>query len=72
MDDALNRLITDDFDNLSEEQAKELLRHLRKQFKERYFYLIGEWQNDHRAKSTRNGKFVSKEEVMKYLEKKEV
>jgi len=53
---------------LSEKEAKNELIHLAEQFKVRYKYLIGEWAGDRRAKSTINGKFVSKEEVIKYLD----
>jgi hypothetical protein len=52
---------------LTHEEAINLLKHLRSQFKNRYRYLIGEWRNARRAKDTTNGKFVSKEEVSSYL-----
>ncbi len=55
------------FDSLSHSEAIELLKHLRKQFKVRYRYLLGEWRNSHRAKDTANGKFVGKEEIVKYM-----
>ena len=53
---------------LSEKEAKNELIHLAEQLKVRYKYLIGEWAGDRRAKNTINGKFVSKEEVIKYLD----
>jgi hypothetical protein len=53
--------------SLNDKEAKNEFIHLAEQFKLRYKYLIGEWTGDRRAKSTINGKFVSKEEVIKYL-----
>ena len=54
--------------SLNDKEAKNEFIHLAEQFKVRYKYLIGEWAGDRRAKSTINGKFVSKEEVIKYLD----
>lgn len=51
-------------------EMKQLIIHLKSQFKTRYNYLVGEWANAHRAKSTRNGQFVSSKEVIEYLGKK--
>jgi hypothetical protein len=53
---------------LSDKEAKNELIHLAEQFKVRYKYLVGEWAGDRRAKSTISGKFVSKEEVITYLD----
>jgi hypothetical protein len=55
-------------ENLNDEEAKNELIHLAEQFKVRYKYLVGEWAGNRRAKSTINGKFVTKEEVIKYLD----
>ncbi len=65
--DAVSELFDADIEAMTEESAKGLLMHLRTQFRERYMYLVGEWSNDNRAKSTRNGQFVSKDEVNDYL-----
>lgn len=48
--------------------AVQRLRHLRNQFRVRYRYLVGEWRGGPKAKDTRNGQFVSKEEVVRYLD----
>ena len=65
--DFINIFESTNFSELSHDGAIELLEHLRDQFSERYMYLVGEWQNGHRAKSTRDGRFVSKQEVIDYL-----
>lgn len=70
MDDLYNQFINKDIEQLSGDEAKEFLLHLRKQFKERYTYLVGEWQNARRAKNTRDGQFVSREEVIDFLQNK--
>lgn len=54
----------------SKEDLAKLINHLKKQFKTRYQYLVGEWRNAHRAKNTRNGQFASVEEVTDYLKGK--
>ena len=54
-------------DTKPEKELRELVKHLQKQMNSRYLYLVGEWANGQRARSTRNGRFVSKEEVIKYL-----
>ena len=51
-----------------EQKLRELVKHLQDQMNGRYVYLVGEWANAHRAKSTRNGQFVSKDEVINYLD----
>lgn len=63
------KVLTKDFDKFSKVDAINLLKDLRYQFKNRYKYLVGEWQNAHRAKSTRDGQFVAKEEVIDYLDR---
>ncbi|MDY0289469.1 MAG: hypothetical protein RBR15_11650 [Sphaerochaeta sp.] len=66
-DDALILLESFNLENASEQEMKELITHLRNQFKTRYQYLVGEWRNAKRAKSTRNGQFISNKEVIDYL-----
>jgi|GEM_PF-1172807 len=51
------------------DQLRTIVKHLQKQFRNRYKYLVGSWRNAHRAKSTRTGKFVKAQEVVNYLEK---
>ena len=48
------------------EELRKLVVHLKKQFKECYKYLVGEWSSTRRAKSTQNGKFVKRDEVIDY------
>ncbi len=62
------KVLTKDFDKFSKDEAIDLLKDLRYQFKNRYIYLVGEWQNARRAKSTRDGQFVTKDEVIDYLD----
>jgi len=57
-------------ENMTEQEAKESLKHLQKQFKVRYRYLVGEWRSARRAKSTLDGQFVSSQEVKDYLDNK--
>jgi hypothetical protein len=52
---------------MTEKEAKETLNHLRKQFQERYNFLLGIWAGSKKAKSTRDGKFVSIQEVINWL-----
>ncbi|NLC92845.1 MAG: hypothetical protein GX677_05190 [Treponema sp.] len=65
--DAFKLLESLNLEDATENEMRELLNHLRNQFKTRYKYLVGEWQGARRAKSTRNGQFVKGEEVVKYL-----
>jgi hypothetical protein len=51
----------------SEQELRELVEHLQKQMNETYVYWVGEWAGSRKAKSTRNGEYVSKEEVINYL-----
>ena len=55
-------------DTEPEEKLRELVKHLQNQMENRYRYLIGEWANGYRARSTINGQFVSKDEVKNYLD----
>ena len=50
-----------------EQKLRDLVRHLQDQMNNIYMYWVGEWANGYHAKSTRTGKFASKEEVMSYL-----
>ena len=68
-DDILHLLISANLETASDKELKELIAHLQIQFKTRYKYLVGEWRNAQRAKSTRNGKFVENKEVIDYLRK---
>jgi len=65
--DAIKLLESINLEKASEQEMKDLIIHLKDQFKTRYKYLVGEWQNARRAKSTRNGQFVSRDEVIEYL-----
>jgi len=53
---------------LSPEKAQEEFIHIAEQFQTRYRYLIGEWRNSRRAKSTTDGRFVSKQDIIDYLD----
>jgi hypothetical protein len=50
------------------EEAIERLQHLKVHFMKSYRYVVGEWSGGRRAKDTSNGQFVTKEEVISYLE----
>ncbi|MGA2613843.1 MAG: hypothetical protein ABSG38_10350 [Spirochaetia bacterium] len=64
--DVIEILESGDPDTLSEAIAR--FQHLRVQFKTSYRYLVGEWSDARRAKDTQNGQFVTKAEVVSYLE----
>jgi len=64
--DVIEILESGDPDTLSEAIVR--LQHLRVQFKTSYRYLVGEWSDARRAKDTQNGQFVTKAEVVSYLE----
>jgi hypothetical protein len=49
-------------------EAIERLQHIKAHFRTSYQYVVGEWGGARRAKDTQNGQFVTKEEVIKYLE----
>ena len=49
------------------QEFRDLVQYLQDQMNNRYVYLVGEWANGKHARSTRDGQFVSKEEVIKYL-----
>ena len=66
--DYLMRLYNTNVEELTEREAKDFLIHLRNQFINRYHFIVGEWRNARRAKDTRTGQFVTKEEVIEYLE----
>jgi len=66
--DILTILSSTDVANASCEELRELCQHMQDQMKKRYNFLVGEWVGARRAKNTRNGKFVSKDDVIKYLE----
>jgi hypothetical protein len=55
-------------DTATEKELRELVKHLQGQMENRYMYVVGEWANGQRIRSTRNGQFVSKEEVKNYLD----
>ena len=50
------------------QELRNLIGHLQEQMNNRYVYLVGEWAKGHRIRSTRDGQFVSKEELLRYLE----
>ena len=64
--DVIEILESGDPDTLAEAVAR--LQQLRHQFRTRYRYIVGEWQGGRRAKDTFNGQFVTKEQVIEYLE----
>lgn len=68
-DKTLDELMNLDVQNVTEEKLRRLVEHLQDQMRNRYVYLVGEWSNARRAKSTRNGQFVSAQEVINYLTK---
>ncbi|MFC1522157.1 hypothetical protein ACFL6Y_07085 [Elusimicrobiota bacterium] len=43
------------------------LEAMRQQMRERYKYIVGEWQGGVRAKLTKTGKFVPRDEVRKFI-----
>jgi len=66
-ENAINDLLKFDPNTIEHDKAIELLEHLRNQFRNRYRYLVGEWSNARRAKDTRTGEFVKKQDVIDYL-----
>jgi hypothetical protein len=64
---AFYRLRNLNVDSAPEEELRDLVRHLQYQFDNPYVYLVGRWANGNKAKSTRTGKMVRKEEVRNYL-----
>jgi len=64
--DVIEILESGDPDTLAEAIAR--LRQLRNQFRTSYRYIVGEWQSGRRAKDTQNGHFVTRGEVLEYLE----
>lgn len=67
-DNVIHILLTIDLKTIKQDEAIELLEHLKNQFRNRYRYLVGEWSNAHRAKDTRTGIFVTNQEVINYLQ----
>jgi hypothetical protein len=67
--DAISSLYGVDESRATKEELQEIITHLKHQFQNRYMYLVGEWSNSHRAKSTRDGKFVKGQEIVEYLNK---
>jgi hypothetical protein len=66
-DDAIFQLKNISAATASAQELRDLVKHLQDQMNTRYMYLVGEWANSHRARNTRNGKFVSSDEVKNYL-----
>jgi hypothetical protein len=64
---AIKDLLSINLKTIEHDEAIELLEHLKNQFQNRYRYLVGEWSNAHRAKSTITGVFASNQEVIDYL-----
>jgi hypothetical protein len=64
--DVIDILESVDPDTLEEAIAR--LQQLRIHFRTSYRYVVGEWSGGRRAKDTQNGQFVTKEEVIGYLE----
>jgi|WetSurMetagenome_2_1015567.scaffolds.fasta_scaffold539299_2 hypothetical protein len=64
--DVIDILESGDPDTL--EEAIERLQHIKIHYRESYRYIVGEWSGARRAKDTLNGQFVTKEQVIGYLE----
>jgi hypothetical protein len=64
--DVIEILESGEPDTLAEAIAR--LRHLKLQFRTSYRYVVGQWSDARRAKDTQNGQFVTKEQVIAYLE----
>jgi len=64
--DVIDILESGDPDTL--EEAIERLQHIKIHYRESFRYIVGEWSGGRRAKDTLNGHFVTKEEVIRYLE----
>ncbi|MGI6651622.1 MAG: hypothetical protein ACOX4Y_07715 [Limnochordia bacterium] len=60
-------LLNVDADKASEEKLRALVKHLQGQMRDVYVYWVGNWGRGNQACSTRNGQFVSKKEVIDYL-----
>ena len=48
-------------------EFRDLVRHLQEQMNDTYMYWVGEWANHHGARSTRDGKMVKNDDVIRYL-----
>jgi len=66
--DVITILESGDPDTLEEAIAR--LGALRNHFRTSYQYVVGDWSGARRAKNTQDGQFVTKEEVITYLESK--
>jgi hypothetical protein len=64
--DVIAILESGDPDTLEEAIAR--LRELKNHFRTSYQYVVGDWSGARRAKNTQDGQFVTKEEVIDYLE----
>ena len=64
--DVIDILESGDPDTL--EEAIDRLRRIKIHFRKSFRYVVGEWSGGRRAKDTRNGQFVTREEVIGYLE----
>jgi len=54
-------------ESISSDSANRIIDHIRNQMRNRYRYIIGEWQGAIRAKATSTGQFVTIDEVSSYL-----
>ena len=52
----------------TQDEAIERLQHIKIHYRKSYHYVVGEWSGARRAKDATSGKFVTKEEVIAYLE----
>lgn len=52
---------------VSEKKLRGLVKHLQEQMNDTYVYWVGEWAGGRKARSTRDGKFVSKADIINYL-----
>jgi hypothetical protein len=64
--DVIDILESGDPDTL--EEAIERLQHIKVHFRKSYRYIVGQWSGARRAKDTLNGQFVTKDQVINYLE----
>ena len=61
------RLSESEINKMTEAEAKETLLHIRSQFQTCYNYIVGYWAEGKHVRSTRDGKMVDKNEVIKWL-----
>jgi hypothetical protein len=68
--DAIFKLKSINADTEPEQKLRDLVKHIQDQMNNTYMYWVGEWANGRKARSTKDGQFVGKEEVINYLNHK--